>query len=134
MPRKAKRPCSRRGCPNLVEVGSSGYCPEHDQQRRAERNQRIDAERGTAAQRGYNARWRRIRLMQLRKHPLCIHCLSAGRTTPATEVDHIRPLADGGTHAFNNLQSLCHACHSRKTATQSLGWGGQGRGSQIPTG
>lgn len=134
MPRKAKRPCSRRGCPNLVEVGAGGYCPDHAAEHRAERNKRIDAQRGTAAQRGYDARWRRIRLMQLRKFPLCATCLAAEITEPATEVDHIIPLAEGGTHAFENLQSLCHPCHSRKTVQQSLGWGSQGRGDQIPTG
>jgi 5-methylcytosine-specific restriction endonuclease McrA len=44
-------------------------------------------------------------------------------------------LANGGTHAFANLQSLCKSCHSRKTVAQSLGWtAGQGRGDQISTG
>ena len=30
------------------------------------------------------------------RHPLCAHCLKRGFTTPATEVDHIKPLREGG--------------------------------------
>jgi len=106
-----------------VDAGAGGYCPTHARQRNAERNARIDARRGTAAERGYDGRWRKIRLMHLRGQPLCVHCLAAGRTTAASEVDHITPLANGGTHAPENLQSLCKPCHSVKTATESLGWG-----------
>ena len=135
MPRRAKRGCAHRGCPNLVEAGAGGYCPTHAAQHQVERNKRIDAQRGTAAQRGYDARWRRIRAMYLRNNPLCVHCLANGHTTPATDVDHITPLAVGGTHAPDNLQSLCHSCHSRKTVQQSLGWSpSPPKGDQIPTG
>jgi hypothetical protein len=38
-------------------------------------------------------------------------CLSAGRVEPATVVDHILPLAEGGTHATDNLMPLCKRCH-----------------------
>jgi 5-methylcytosine-specific restriction protein A len=33
----------------------------------------------------------------------------------ATEVDHIKPKAEGGGESFENLQPLCKPCHSRKT-------------------
>lgn len=128
MPRKAKRPCTYPGCVALVARGSR--CAAHQQQANQQRNQQIDDRRGTSSQRGYDARWRKIRLMHLRGQPLCVHCAEQGHTTPATEVDHIRPLAQGGTHASDNLQSLCKPCHSKKTVAQSLGW--QGRGYQIP--
>jgi len=36
--------------------------------------------------------------------------------TEATDVDHIVALAAGGTHADSNLRSLCHSCHSARTA------------------
>lgn len=130
MPTKAKRGCSYPGCTALVATGSR--CPQHQRQADQQRNQQIDAKRGTPAQRGYDSRWRRIRMMQLRQHPLCVECARQGLTVPATDVDHIQPLAEGGTHAFDNLQSLCHSCHSKKTAAQSLGW--QGRGDQISGG
>ncbi|MFO7537596.1 MAG: HNH endonuclease signature motif containing protein [Chloroflexota bacterium] len=70
--------------------------------------------------------------MILRRHPLCadpdgVHA-ARGAVVRATDVDHITPLADGGTNNTNNLQPLCHSCHSRKTAVESSGWGGRGRG------
>lgn len=55
------------------------------------------------------ARW-------LRHHPLCVHCMKAGRVTEATEVDHIIALANGGKDNESNLQSLCAECHKAKTA------------------
>lgn len=82
----------------------------------ARRTQRAyDQERGTAAQRGYDRRWRRLRLMYLREHPLCVECLAAGRTVAATDVDHIVAKRDGGSDDYTNLQALCHSCHSKKT-------------------
>lgn len=65
--------------------------------------------------RDYGARWRKIRLMQLRAEPLCRHCKAQGVVTAATEVDHIIRLRRGGTNSPDNLQSLCKSCHSKKT-------------------
>jgi 5-methylcytosine-specific restriction protein A len=62
-------------------------------------------------------RWRRVRARVLNAQPLCEDRLPKGRKTPATEVDHIVPLAEGGApYAFSNLAARCKACHSRKTA------------------
>lgn len=69
--------------------------------------------RPSAAERGYDARWRRIRMMHLRNHPLCAECLKDGRTEPASEVHHKVPLAAGGDHSLSNLMSVCRACHNR---------------------
>jgi 5-methylcytosine-specific restriction protein A len=42
----------------------------------------------------------------------------------ATEVDHIVPVARGGALLdWDNLQSMCHGCHSRKTASEDGGFG-----------
>jgi hypothetical protein len=41
----------------------------------------------------------------------------------ATDVDHIIAKSKGGTDAYSNLQSLCHRCHSQKTATIDGGFG-----------
>lgn len=60
-----------------------------------------------------------IRAAVLRANPLCIHCQRAGRVTLADEVDHIIPLAKGGTDEFKNLQGLCRDCHARKSAGES---------------
>lgn len=42
---------------------------------------------------------------------------------PSLHVDHITPLARGGTNARRNLQALCGPCHSTKTARQDGGFG-----------
>lgn len=76
----------------------------------------MDSVRPSAARRGYGPVWRRVRLAHLRREPLCRFCSEFGVTTPATEVDHIVALADGGTHAASNLRSACHSCHSARTA------------------
>ncbi|MBL1219128.1 MAG: HNH endonuclease, partial [Planctomycetes bacterium] len=84
--------------------------------------------RPSAAARGYDRTWRRLRRMYLARHPLCEHCLRYDDVTPATEVDHIVSLRDGGERLdVNNLQSLCRACHARKTAQEQRDRGG-GRG------
>jgi 5-methylcytosine-specific restriction endonuclease McrA len=35
------------------------------------------------------------------------------------ELDHILPLIDGGSHALENLQTLCTPCHKAKTANEA---------------
>ena len=110
MPKHPKRPCRYPGCPNLCESGT--YCPEHS----AESPDRL---RGSATERGYDAKWRRARKRFLRSHPLCANCLSQGVLTPATVVDHIVP--HRGDHRLfwdeQNWQPLCKACHDRKTGS-----------------
>lgn len=79
-----------------------------------------DTPRPTAAVRGYDARWRRARLIFLREHPLCAGCAREGRLEGAGVVDHIRP-HNGNALLFwdiKNWQPLCKRCHDRKTATE----------------
>ncbi len=76
--------------------------------------------RPTTAERGYDARWRKLRIQHLRQHPFCEHCKRDGRAELATEVDHIRPISTGGGVLDpDNLQSLCKPCHSRKTLAEN---------------
>lgn len=67
----------------------------------------------------------KIRGDWLYDHPLCIHCLRAGRTSLATELDHIVPLVKGGPDFDrddgNNRQGLCSTCHDTKTR-DDMGW------------
>lgn len=84
-------------------------------------------QRPSAAARGYDARWRRRRLIQLRREPLCRICRAQGRLTPATEVDHIIPLNAGGPDAFENYQSTCARCHRLKTVREDGGFGNERR-------
>ena len=61
-------------------------------------------------------RWLVLRRRQLSLEPLC-HCGEI-----ATDVDHIRPIREGGEPgSLDNLQSLCHRHHSVKTAREGRG-------------
>ena len=66
--------------------------------------------------RGYGRAWEKIRLAILREEPLCRGCQG-----PATCVDHIKPLKDGGTNHRPNLQPLCASCHNSKTWHETWG-------------
>ena len=112
MPRKSKRPCRFIGCPRLTD-STSGYCPEHEKIQ----TRNYDKSRAIEHNKRYGYRWRKLRGRFLNNHPLCEQCLSAGRYTAATEVHHIKPLADGGSNDEKNLMALCKSCHSRITLT-----------------
>ena len=63
--------------------------------------------------------WRKLRAEQLPRQPLWERCLAQGRHTPAPGVGHIPPLDLGGAPLdLENHQSLCAACHNRKSATE----------------
>lgn len=57
--------------------------------------------------------------MLVRDKYLCQPCLRAGRYKEAAEVDHIIPLAKGGTDAMDNLEGICKPCHEEKTLIDS---------------
>lgn len=136
MPLAPLRACPASGCPELTR---GGPCPRH----LAARNRAIDERRGTSAARGYDAKWRRVRGYILSRPsaayrdeqgiirgqgPLCVMCkVEDARVTPATDVDHI----DGNSrnNAYVNLRPLCHAHHSRRTATDQ-GFGRRPRGGR----
>lgn len=127
--------CAYPGCHSPVTRGER-FCDRHkevgekrDASLLAQAKKRRDARRrelkGTTAQRGYGARWQALRKRFILQHPYCEQCLKEGRITPATDVDHIKPHKGCPRLLFdeNNLQALCHECHSRKTATEDGGFG-----------
>ena len=92
----------------------------------------------SAAKRGCDANWRKLRNWFIKKNPLCKECLKDGLITACTmeirngspvrvsnEVDHIIP--HRGNEKLKrdpkNLQTLCKSHHSRKTATEDGGFG-----------
>ena len=64
----------------------------------------------------------RIRAEHFAKHPLCVACEAEGRTTPATQLDHIVPLFRGGRDDDTNRQGLCSECHAAKTLRDLREW------------
>lgn len=66
--------------------------------------------RGSATQRGYDAKWQRISERARRMSPFCAKC---GATDDLT-ADHIVPRSAGGLNVLANVQVLCRRCNSRK--------------------
>lgn len=64
----------------------------------------------TARLRGRAAVAQRKRRME-RTGWLCERCKKKGKTRPAHVVDHIVPLAKGGTDEDSNTRNLCNDCH-----------------------
>lgn len=118
--RRARRPCATPGCAGLVD--KDRYCEDC----KAKVEQRDRERRGSAAQRGYDANWRRLRRMMLNEQPLCADPFKVhgDAVVLATEVDHIIPRRRGGPDTPANLQCLCKSCHSRKTLAETRGEGG----------
>lgn len=107
MPAKAPHPCAYPGCPALT---LERYCPDHKTLAGREYNK---YQRSLDHNKIYGRRWHTIRDLYISKHPLCEECLIAGLFVPADEVHHIRTVDQGGTHAENNLVSLCQSCHTK---------------------
>ena len=112
MPSRPLSPCAHPTCSGRAVNGR--YCAAHAHLKPA----RKPDDRPSAAARGYDAKWRRVRAMYLKRHPDCVVC-----GEHAQEVDHIVPLADGGTHKWDNLQAMCKTHHSQKTVYQDGGFG-----------
>ena len=123
MASKPLRPCLHPSCTALVR---SGYCERHRPPRVERRSED-------------SRRWRRwyslpvwtddLRPEQLAREPFCRECAAHGLRVYATDVDHVVP-HDGDWSKFidpENLQSLCHSCHGRKTAAESMA---KGRGKR----
>ena len=114
MPKKPMKPCGFSMCSQLVKSGER-FCPKH---KRAERK-RYESTRKTAAERGYNAQWRKVRAMQLRHFPMCQRCQDA-----AVLVHHKIPVETDPSQrlAMDNLESQCQPCHEKEHGAGR--WGG----------
>ena len=106
MPRKPMKPCAIPGCPNLTE---GRYCEKHQRQE----NKRYEKyDRDFAVRRGYGHVWKRIRVSYMKTHPFGEICYERGILVPVEEMYHRVPLSEEGTHASDNLISLCKNWHS----------------------
>ena len=105
MPIRAPRICS---CGKTVASGAVCPC-------RAKRKAEADASRPSAAVRGYDAAWRRVRADFLKRHPWCRH---PGCNKPATEADHVLSVAERPDLrlSWSNLRPFCKPHHSQRTA------------------
>jgi 5-methylcytosine-specific restriction protein A len=79
---------------------------------------RIPTIQPTERMRGRAAVNRRARWLQ--EHPLCEMCEARGQVKAGDVVDHRIPLWKGGADDYEaNGQTLCHADHDAKTATEA---------------
>ncbi|MGN6168187.1 MAG: HNH endonuclease [Solirubrobacteraceae bacterium] len=103
MPWAPRRPCPAPGCPRLLSPGER--CPEHGPRPFATSTYRH--------RHGIPERLRREILD--RDGHVCRLC-----SAPATDVDHVVPLAVGGTDEPSNLRALCAPCHRRRTGQEAV--------------
>jgi 5-methylcytosine-specific restriction endonuclease McrA len=95
--------------------------PSHRPLRVKAARTRDDSGRPNAAARGYcdkgHRRWRQAVLT--RDAWACVQC---GRIDQANHADHVVPIAHGGDrYSLANGQTLCAACHARKTLAEARG-------------
>lgn len=126
MPTRGPRIC---GCGFAVASGTLCACAKR---RKAEAEAK--AARPSAAKRGYDLAWRRVRGAFLKRHPTCCE---AGCGQPATDVDHIQSIRERPDLrlVWSNLRPFCHPHHSRRTAIdQGFARRGGGEGRNLVQG
>ena len=114
MAMKPLRPCLHPGCGALVR---GGYCDAHRPNRTIDRSEEAQSWHWMYL----TPEWTDdLRPTQLLDEPFCRECAKRGRRVRATDVDHIVDhKGDWGKFSDrSNLESLCHSCHSRKTASE----------------
>lgn len=105
--------CRELGCKNQ-KTSRSTFCLEHGGG---------ITEKGKQNQKLYNTTyWKRQRISQLSKEPLCARCLLEGKVVQAEHIDHVFPHRQNDKKfRFNLFQSLCQVCHTYKTIDESKG-------------
>jgi 5-methylcytosine-specific restriction protein A len=127
MSQRARRICvDNPRCPDVAVEGER-YCATHLQQRLQRRP--------SSHARGYDNAWALFSRRWLALHRWCgeradftrhaehSRCAQQHLPTRAEVTDHIRALnAHGAKYDTSNLQSLCRACHNRKTIAHDGGF------------
>lgn len=90
----------------------------HAPKKTGNRNHTPPDTRLSPSKRGYGRRWQRLRILVLQRDHYICQADGCGRPVGKSgHIDHITPLAQGGDNTMQNLQTLCHGCHNRKTAS-----------------
>lgn len=93
-----------RRCLDCGALSQKSRCAACTAIRRRPRDQRNNAARG-----GNGWAWQRTRRAVLERDGY--RCVACGAAGVRFEVDHIVPLANGGTNEPVNLRTLCISCH-----------------------
>jgi 5-methylcytosine-specific restriction protein A len=62
----------------------------------------------------------RERAEVIAEEPFCRKCLAEGKQVRTDVIDHIVPLAWGGSDSRGNKQGLCHPCHDEKSKAERI--------------
>lgn len=106
--------CSHVGCKELIPYNVR-YCDKH---RKQESHETMQSHKRNDKFWGFyqSTQWRKTSLLYRERNPFCETCLSHGKHTLGTSVDHIKSLKLGGDpYDWSNLQTLCPKCHNKKT-------------------
>ena len=123
--------CNHPGCMTLIPYDQR-YCEKHEYRKpldqadskerhrinKATYRRRITSKHEGKYQRFYrSAAWKKLSHHWLMMHPLCVACEARGIYRKGDLVDHITELRDDWSKRLDpsNLQTLCYACHNRKT-------------------
>lgn len=105
--------CRELNCKNQ-KTSRSAFCLDHGGG---------ITEKGKENSKLYNtAYWKKRRVIQLSKNPLCAKCLLDGKIVLAEHIDHVFPhRQDINKFKQNLFQSLCPSCHTLKTQEENKG-------------
>jgi HNH endonuclease len=96
------RACVQCGAPFKPRHPKNRHCPAHEQHGR---------EHAGPSTRAQNAEYYRNRRIILANHPACHWC-----GQPATQADHLTPVARGGSNELSNLVPACQHCNLSRQA------------------
>ena len=104
--------CTEHGCPIILPRGTP-RCSAHSRDREIARFNADDRHLYKTA------RWQRLRDLVLAEEPLCVDCLMEGAVRATQDVHHLERHGGDPERFYDRagLQALCHAHHSRRTAS-----------------
>jgi len=97
------------------------YVPKGSRPSPWHNTRRKPGERVNREPRYSSKRWRTMRALYLREHPLCIDCNELAHV-----VDHITPVTMGGDFWNGPFQPMCDSCHARKSRLERRDLGDRG--------
>ncbi|WJJ93429.1 HNH endonuclease [Neopusillimonas aromaticivorans] len=114
MAQRPQRPCRATGC-RALHRNAHGYCDAHAHL--------VKVWTKTPEQSGRGGRpWRRLRDQILERDGYLCQCEGCQRRAlplVAHEVDHIKPISQGGTDDPGNLRAINRDCHRAKSQAEA---------------